>query len=118
MELPALQLLPVKMNCKLISTKLILPPSLVRILFFNFGKFFSRFFYCHTFAAAFDSVAQLVEQQTLNLWVQSSSLCGVTSKSFQFLKAFIFSSHFINIHQVVTRYIFRTNTVVCRFPRN
>lgn len=26
----------------------------------------------------FDSVAQLVEQQTLNLWVQSSSLCGVT----------------------------------------
>jgi hypothetical protein len=28
----------------------------------------------------FDSVAQLVEQQTLNLWVLSSSLSGVTLK--------------------------------------
>ena len=26
-----------------------------------------------------DSVAQLAEQQTLNLWVQGSSPCGVTS---------------------------------------
>lgn len=30
-----------------------------------------------------DSVAQLVEQQTLNLWVLSSSLSGVTGKAFQ-----------------------------------
>src|SRR5678815_1421381 len=94
MELPASKLLPVKMNYKLISTKLILPPSLVRILFFNLGKFFSRFFYCHTFAAAFDSVAQLVEQQTLNLWVQSSSLCGVTSKKLSIPESFYFFQPF------------------------
>ena len=57
-------------------------------------KFFFRFFYCHTFAAVSDSVAQLVEQQTLNLWVQSSSLCGVTQtkEKLSVLKAFLFKS--------------------------
>ena len=30
----------------------------------------------------FDSVAQLVEQMTLNHWVESSSLSGVTLKQF------------------------------------
>ncbi len=32
-----------------------------------------------TFDSSNDFVAQLVEQQTLNLWVLSSSLSGVTS---------------------------------------
>jgi hypothetical protein len=31
------------------------------------------------FVYKYDSVAQLVEQQTLNLWVLSSSLSGVTT---------------------------------------
>ncbi len=34
----------------------------------------------HRNSQEFDSVAQLVEQLTLNQWVESSSLSGVTKK--------------------------------------
>ncbi len=37
-----------------------------------------------TFGLSNDFVAQLVEQQTLNLWVLSSSLSGVTFKKSRF----------------------------------
>lgn len=35
-----------------------------------------------------DSVAQLVEQLTLNQWVESSSLSGVTNYTFSGFKSF------------------------------
>ncbi len=45
-------------------------------------KYFVRLKKCATFASHLrnDSVAQLVEQMTLNHWVESSSLSGVTRK--------------------------------------
>ena len=42
-----------------------------------------------------DSVAQLVEQMTLNHWVESSSLSGVTKQS-------IFSAAFLLYRKIVT----------------
>ena len=42
----------------------------------------------------FDSVAQLVEQMTLNHWVESSSLSGVTKQS-------IFSAAFLLYRKIV-----------------
>ena len=66
----------------------------------------------HTFATAiqkqhYDSVAQLVEQMTLNHWVESSSLSGVT-KPIRFLIGF-FCFHPLRISHPQTNRILRKN---------
>ena len=46
----------------------------------NICRFIKKQYFCAVFETAHDSVAQLVEQLTLNQWVVSSSLTGVTKK--------------------------------------
>src|SRR5690349_14389655 len=57
--------------------------------------------FCPTFAVHFVSVAQLVEQLTLNQRVQSSSLCGNTKKDrCRFMAAVFFMHNRSNLNRV------------------
>lgn len=52
-----------------------------------------RHYLCNRNQQNVDSVAQLVEQMTLNHWVESSSLSGVTKQSLKSGCFFIYASH-------------------------
>ena len=55
---------------------------------FLFGQFKKKQYLCSRFSKKHVSLAQLVEQLTLNQWVESSSLSGDTKDTFECLFLF------------------------------